>query len=67
MVSGTANPENLCSLIKALCENALFYLQSYFKIFFFISNIIILIPEQSQLDLLTEHLQVSRASSQAPI
>lgn len=44
----------------------MFYLQSYSAIiFFFISNIIILIHEKSQLDLLTEHLQVPRASSQA--
>lgn len=35
MVSGTAITENLCLLIKALCENALFYLQSYFEIFFY--------------------------------
>ena len=34
MVSGTANTENLCSLIKALYENALVYLQLYFEGFF---------------------------------
>lgn len=59
MVSGPANTENLCSLVKALYENALFYQQSYFEILL-ISNIIVLIPEQSQPDLLTKHFQVSR-------
>lgn len=62
MVSGTENTENLGSLIIALYENALFYQQSYFEIIF-MSDIITLMSEQ--LDLLTEHLQVSRASSQA--
>lgn len=51
MVPETANTENLCSLIMASYENALFYQPSYFEIIF-MSDIITLIPEQ--LDLLTE-------------
>lgn len=62
MVSGTENTENLGSLIIALYENALVYQQSYFEIIF-MSDIVTLMSEQ--LDLLTEDLQVSRASSQA--
>lgn len=44
MLSGTANTENLCSLIMASYENVQFYQLCYFKIIF-MSDIITFIPE----------------------
>lgn len=66
MVSGPANTENLCSLVKALYENALFYQQSYFEILL-ISNIIVLIPEPVTTRPFDKALSSFQASSQAHI